>query len=142
MGRSDPTVSHCYRAGVDAGDAELLEALDTAHDVYQGVPRPNFVQGDVVGWQPVHFPLGLTQQLERLDRPFPHPGRKTGPPDHRDEIADVPVGVGSVVVMVVIVVVRMRGRVGRLRLVQGLSREADRDFRAADTTSLDFFDAN
>ena len=49
---------------IDAADAELLEALDPAHDVHQRVQRADLVQRHRLGGHAVNLPLRLADESE------------------------------------------------------------------------------
>jgi hypothetical protein len=95
---------------VDAGDAQLLEALDATHDVHQRIQRSDLVERDRFRRHAVHLALRLADQPERAYRALPDPGRERRALHHCHELAhvpvcavDVPMGVGGLVQVVVIV---------------------------------------
>jgi hypothetical protein len=111
---TDPAASHCERPIVDAVDPQLLETLDAAHYVYERIYRPNFMQRYLLCWKTVNPPFRLTQQPKSANRAFAHPGRHISALYLLDQVTDVPVWAGTMVVMssmivdaVAAVVVRM-----------------------------------
>ena len=91
MRRVHPPAPHGNRAVIDPADTELLEPLDPANDIHQGVYRAHLVQSDLVGGQPVDPSFRLTQQPECSHRSLLHPGRELRTLDDRDQLTYVPV---------------------------------------------------
>jgi hypothetical protein len=114
MSGTDPAASHYERAIVDAVDPQLLETLNAPHYVYERIYRPNLMQRYLLCWKAVNPPFRLTEQPESTNGAFAHPGRHITPFYLLDQVTDVPVWAGTVVVMssmivdaVAAVVVRM-----------------------------------
>jgi hypothetical protein len=111
-----PTGAHRYGAIIDPGDAQLLEALDAAHDVDERIDCPQLVEMHLVRRQAVNPSLRLTQELKRPQRPLPHPVGEIRSLYDREQLADVAVGpvvlgvlpVAMVVIMLVIIHDRRR----------------------------------
>jgi len=103
MGGVDPPRSYGDGARIDPRDAELLEALDAANDIHDGVDGPDLVQGYVLRGQPVDPPLGLAEKPKRLHRSITYPVRQIGALHKLKQICYVAMVAGV-----------MRGQVGSL----------------------------
>jgi hypothetical protein len=85
---------------IDPVDAELLEALDPAHDVHQRVQGADFVQRHRLGGHAVNLALRFADESERPDRALLDPGRERRLLYDRQQLTNVAVRTVEVAVTV------------------------------------------
>ena len=100
MRRADPARPDRDGPVMHAGDPQLLESLDPAHDVHQRVERPHLVQSHRLGGHAVHLPLRLAHEPEGPGRALLDPGREGRALDDRQELPHVTVRTMHVAVTV------------------------------------------
>jgi len=74
VSRSNPSTAQRDRPVINAGDAQLLEPLDSGDNIYQRIHRAHFVQWHLICRKAMDPPLRLAEESERLHCPLHYPG--------------------------------------------------------------------